>query len=101
MRQLLFAVLATIAIALPTAFAETSPQTRTYAAIFEIALDADGKPTAIKAVMVIDPATGSKEPVDVPVPEKIVAHAWEQWKDKSYEAGRTSVFGYQYFTRME
>ena len=73
-------------------------QQRVLAVIYEITLDPQGKPTAVTPVRVIDPASGSQDAVDIPVPEPVLARARDKWMKEAYEPGPASVFSYEFFS---
>jgi hypothetical protein len=71
---------------------------RPLSVILEIALDGQGKPTAVTVAKIIDPAFGSTDAVDVAVPDSILANLREKYMNQTYEAGRDSVFTYEFFS---
>ena len=89
--------LATLAMYAPASAEQAGGQTRMYALVYEVKLDAEGKPTEIVAVRVIDTASGSTKAIDVPAPESVLARARERVMGQTFEAGKASVFGYEIF----
>jgi hypothetical protein len=96
MRFLMTGLLA-LAMHAPAAAEQTVAQNRMYALIYEIKLDAEGKPTEIVVSKVIDASSGSTNAVNVPAPESVLARVRERVMKQTFEAGKASVFGYEPF----
>ena len=74
-------LVSTIVLLLFSAFAfalaqdATSPGQKLYGVIFDVAIDASGKVESLAVAKVIDPTSGTTDPVDVEVPESFVTAA--------------------------
>lgn len=89
MRKLIGLCLAlALAPLLPQAAIETAPA-KLYAVIFGVTLDAKGQLIALKVEKVIDPGTGSINPVPVAVPNSFI------------DSARHSVIAKHYKPRLE
>ncbi len=98
MRCLLFAFLAFIAAA--SLQAETirermtnDPDFRLYVVILSVKQNADGSVREVKLSKVIEPRTGTTDPVKIEVPAKYLAAAEKLIRERKYEVDATSKDG--------
>lgn len=94
MRPILLAPFALAAVAPSAAVAETS---HVYGVIFEVSLGQDGKVDELTVAKVIDPSSGSTDPVAVTVPEAYVAAAKEYLRMRTYPTDETRFFTYLFY----
>ncbi len=80
--QLLLALLL-CTIGCSVGWAQARPQ-HLYGVIFEVTSDAGGKVATLKVVSVMDPATGSRDPVKLDIPDEFLAAARVELLKRDY-----------------
>jgi len=68
-----------------------------YAVVFQVSVNSSGKVEALKVAKVIDPSSGTTNPVDVPVPQSYVAAARAFLSKRSYTAAPKQFFTYTFY----
>ena len=85
------------------AFAQNSslPEQKLYAVIFDVTVDASGKVGDLAVAKVIDPASGTTNPVEVEVPESFVRAAHSSLLQRSYSASRKQFYTYIFYDPLQ
>lgn len=92
MRTLIAATLLTLAFTVEAQLLSS----KLYAVIFDVTTDASGKIDTLKISKVIDPTSGTTDPVDVVVPQEYVHAARAQFLKRAYKAG-DHFFTYSFY----
>ena len=79
----------------------TLPDQKLYAVIFDVAVDASGKVDSLAVSKVIDPASGTTDPVGVEVPESFVAAARNKLLERTYPASRKQFYTYIFYDPLQ
>jgi hypothetical protein len=90
-----FALLISLIVS-PAAFADPVPAPHLYGVVFEVTADGVGKIDTIVISKVIDPATGTTDPINLSVPSTYVTAAREWLRQRTYKPG-SHFFTYTFF----
>jgi hypothetical protein len=80
----------------PAVPAVAAPAPRLYGVIFEVGTDDKGKVAKLAVSRVIDPASGTRDPVQLDVPERFIAAAKVQLLKRDYKPS-DRFFTYLFF----
>jgi len=98
-------LVSTIAMLLFSVFAlaqdPDSPDQKLYGVIFDVGVDASGKVESLTVAKVIDPASGTTDPVDVDVPESFVTAAHSFLLERTYSTSRKQFYTYIFYDPLQ
>jgi hypothetical protein len=75
----------------------TPAPTKFYAVVFQATVNASGKIDTLKVSKVLDPSSGTTNPVDVPVPQNYVAAARAFLSKRTYPTDPKQFFTYTFY----
>ena len=94
MRPLPIAVLMAMSFG---ALAQSAPPSKLYAVVFHATVDSSGKLDALEISKVIDPGTGTTDPVNVDVPASYVSAARSFLSKRTYDPDPPSFYTYTFY----
>ena len=94
MRTLL--LILSLVLSLVAATADGRPS-HVYSVIFEATLGTDNRVDTLKVSKVIDPATGSTDPVDIAVPDEYIAAARDYLRLRTYPPRQIPFYTYLFY----
>ena len=75
----------------------TPSPNKLYAVVFQATVNASGKIDTLKVSKVLDPSSGTTNPVDVPVPQSYVAAARAFLSKRTYPTAPKEFFTYTFY----
>ena len=75
----------------------TPSPNKLYAVVFQATVNASGKIDTLKVSKVLDPASGTTNPVDIPVPKSYVAAARSFLSKRTYSTDTKEFFTYTFY----
>jgi type II secretory pathway component PulC len=82
-----------------SALAQLAPSARAklYAVVFQATVNSSGKIETLKVAKVLDPSSGTTNPVDVPVPQSYVTAARAFLSKRTYSTDPKEFFTYTFY----